>query len=179
MSKFQIRSYVARVFVHVEKESHFKIQIGGREYLITNQIPGDEVKDPARKVLLSMLLSVVLNGIFQLAMVILLLFTIGDPLTTLETPTGYPIIQILYGATDSYAGTVVLLALLMFNGMVAMFSSLASVSRLTWAFARDKGLPFSAFLGHVGHFRDPTYILPNLLPGSHPPCASRSTPSAS
>lgn len=96
-----------------------------------------------------MLLSVVLNGIFQLGFVILLLFTLGDPLTTLETPTGYPIIQILYGATGSHAGTIVLMVMLMFNGLVAMFSSLASVSRLTWAFARDKGLPFSGFLGYV------------------------------
>jgi choline transport protein len=118
-------------------------------------ILGDEVKDPARKVPLSMLLSVILNGIFQLAFVIVLLFTIGDPLTTLETPTGYPIIQILYGATGSNAGTIVLMTMLMFNGMVAMFSSLASVSRLTWAFARDKGLPFSGFLGHVSHTYTP------------------------
>lgn len=31
----------------------------------------------------------------------------------------------------------------------ASFGFLASASRLTWAFARDKGLPFSDFLSHV------------------------------
>ena len=110
---------------------------------------GDEVKDPSRKVPLSMIVSVMINGIFQLAFVILLLFTLGDPETTLETPTGYPIIQILYGATKSHAGTTVLMVMLFWNGLVAMFSSLASVSRLTWAFARDRGLPFSDFFGYV------------------------------
>jgi hypothetical protein len=147
------------------RTSHSSIWFSGLKGLLTNLVTGDEVKDPSRKVPLSMLLSVVLNGIFQLAMVILLLFTIGDPLTTLETPTGYPIIQILYGATNSYAGTVVLMAILMFNGMVAMFSSLASVSRLTWAFARDKGLPFSGFLGHVSYRR----VSPPALHLTHPP----------
>ena len=42
-----------------------------------------------------------------------------------------------------------MMCLVIFNGMIAMFSSLASVSRLTWAFARDKGLPFSSFFGQV------------------------------
>ena len=114
---------------------------------------GDEVKDPARNIPLSMVLSVVINGGFQIGFVILLLFTLGDPATTLETPTGYPIIQILYGATKSHAGTTVLMVMLFWNGLVAIFSSLASVSRLTWAFARDKGLPFSNFFGYVSfHF---------------------------
>ena len=110
---------------------------------------GDEVKDPSRKVPLSMVLSVVLNGFFQLGFVIVLLFTLGNPVTALQTPTGYPIIQILYGATKSHAGTTVMMAMLFWNGLVSFFSSLASVSRLTWAFARDKGLPFSDFFGHV------------------------------
>ena len=41
--------------------------------------PGDEVKDPARKVPLSMLVSVILSGMFQLAFVIYFLFAIGPP----------------------------------------------------------------------------------------------------
>lgn len=33
--------------------------------------------------------------------------------------------------------------------MAAMFGTLASVSRMTWAFARDDGLPFSRYLKHI------------------------------
>lgn len=33
--------------------------------------------------------------------------------------------------------------------MAAMFGTLASVSRMTWAFARDNGLPFSRYLQHI------------------------------
>lgn len=39
--------------------------------------------------------------------------------------------------------------MLSWNGLVALFSSLASVSRLTWAFAKDRGLPFPDFFGRV------------------------------
>jgi len=67
----------------------------------------------------------------------------------LTTPTGYPIIEILYQATGSKGGTTALMTLIVFLGLVAMFSTLASVSRLTWAFARDNGLPFSTFFGKV------------------------------
>ena len=109
----------------------------------------DEVKDAPKKVPLSMVYGLTINGIMALAFMITLLYTLGDPTTALTTPTGYPIIQVAYGATGSKAATVVLCCFIIFNGMVAMFSSLASVSRLTWAFARDRGLPFPNFFGRV------------------------------
>lgn len=40
--------------------------------------------------------------------------------------------------------------------MAAMFGTLASVSRMTWAFARDDGLPFSSYLRHI----DPVHKVP-------------------
>jgi choline transport protein len=110
---------------------------------------GDEVKDAEKKVPLSMVLGLAINGAMSLSFMITLLFCLGDLETALNTPTGYPIIQIAYGATGSHAATVVLCSFIVFNGMIAMFSSLASVSRLTWAFARDNGLPFSRFFGYV------------------------------
>lgn len=106
-----------------------------------------------------MVLGLAINGAMSLSFMITLLFCLGDPEVALSTPTGYPIIQIAYGATGSRAATIVLCSFIVWNGMIAMFSSLASVSRLTWAFARDHGLPFSKFFGYVGHFRH-----------SHPEC---------
>lgn len=40
-------------------------------------------------------------------------------------------------------------ALLVVNVTSACISTVATVSRQTWAFARDNGLPFSAFIAHV------------------------------
>ena len=115
----------------------------------TDMLTGDEVKDPSRKVPQSMVLSIVINGAMAFAFMITILFTLGDPETALATPTGYPIFQVLYGATKSKAGTTILVACILWNGMVSLFSCLASISRLSWAFARDRGLPFPQFFGYV------------------------------
>ena len=96
-----------------------------------------------------MLYGLTINGAMALSFMICILYCLGDPETALNTPTGYPIIQVIFGATGSKTVTIVFMSFIIFNGMVAMFSSLASVSRLTWAFARDHGLPFSDFFGRV------------------------------
>ena len=109
----------------------------------------DEVKDAERKIPQSMVLSVLINGVLTLTTVIVLLFCIGDPVKALTTPTGYPVIEILREASGSKAAATVLMLMLSWNGIIASFSSTASVSRLTWAFARDRGLPFPKFFGAV------------------------------
>lgn len=109
----------------------------------------DEVKDAERKVPWSMVLSVLINGVMTFITVIILLYCIGDPVKALTTPTGYPVIEILREATGSNVGATVLILMLSWDGLVALFSSTASISRLTWAFARDRGLPFPDFFGRV------------------------------
>ena len=109
----------------------------------------DEIKNPQKQVPLCMIYSVVLNGTLAFGMMITILFTLGDLETVLDTKTGYPIIEMLYQATQSKTAATILISLLLFNGLVALFGGLASVSRLTWAFARDQGLPFSNFFGYV------------------------------
>jgi amino acid transporter len=89
---------------------------------------------------------------------ITMLFCIGDVDAAVGTPTGFPVIQILYQATQSKAGATVIMCMILFSTMVALFGVFASVSRLTWAFAKDNGLPFSNFFAHVGPpspIRDP------------------------
>ena len=109
----------------------------------------DEVKNAERRIPQSMVISVLFNGVQTFITVIVLLFTIGDPVKALETPTGYPIIEMLRAATGSNAAASVLNLMINWNGLVALFSSLASISRLAWAFARDRGLPFPDFFGKV------------------------------
>lgn len=109
----------------------------------------DEVKNAEKKIPQNMVLSVLINGVQTFIMVTVLLLCIGDLVAALNTPTGYPGIEILRQATRSTAGATVLIVILSWNGLVALFSSLACVSRLTWAFARDRGLPFPDFFGRV------------------------------
>ncbi|KIW98464.1 uncharacterized protein Z519_00125 [Cladophialophora bantiana CBS 173.52] len=108
-----------------------------------------EVKNAPLRVPQSMVLSVLINGILAFGIIITILFTIGDPVAVSQTAYVYPIIQMLYNSTGSKGATTAMMSLLLFIGVVAVFSTLASVSRLTWAFARDNGLPFSNFFGRV------------------------------
>ena len=96
-----------------------------------------------------MVATVIVNSIFSFAFIICLLFTVGDLTTVASSPTGFPIIEVYYEATTSVAGTNALVAMLIIVLTVCCFSSLASTSRLVWAFARDRGLPFSDIFSYV------------------------------
>lgn len=96
----------------------------------------DEVKDAPKKLPLAMLSSLAINGIMALAFNITVLFCLGPLDTAMATPTGFPIIQVMYGATQSKAATTFLVSGILFNGMVVQSNTLASVSRLTWAFGK-------------------------------------------
>jgi choline transport protein len=54
----------------------------------------EELKDASRILPLSMMWTVVLNGVLGWIMLVTFCFCIGDVQTALETPTGYPFIQV-------------------------------------------------------------------------------------
>jgi choline transport protein len=95
-----------------------------------------------------MLGSYVLNGVLGLVFLISYMYMMTDVEAALEDATGYPHIWVFSQAL-SPGGVVALNAiptLLLFAGTLSFN---LSASRQTWAFARDKGLPFSGWLGQV------------------------------
>ena len=96
-----------------------------------------------------MITTILVNGLLLFSFMICLMFTLGDVDKALNTPTGYPIIEVVFEATKSHAATTMMMCFIIFTGILALFSTLASVSRLVWAFARDRGLPFSDFFAYV------------------------------
>ncbi|KAJ5389497.1 amino acid/polyamine transporter I [Penicillium cataractarum] len=116
----------------------------------------EEVKNAKVVVPRSMIYGTLINGVMAFGYLIAVLYCMGDYVEALTSATGYPIITIVYQATGSKPATYVLMALGMLPGWIALFNGLASVTRLTWAFARDNGLPFSDFFARV----DPTYKIP-------------------
>ena len=54
----------------------------------------EELKDASRVLPLSMMWTAVLNGVLGWIMLVTFCFCIGDVETALETPTGYPFIQV-------------------------------------------------------------------------------------
>jgi choline transport protein len=77
------------------------------------------------------------------------LYTMGDIVTAITSSTGYPIIQVFYGATGSAAGATALSSLLVILNIAAVMSNTAGASRQMFAFARDRGLPFSRWISRV------------------------------
>jgi len=78
----------------------------------------------------------------------LLLVSGGDVESIIASPAG-PLLQILYNATDSRAGAVCLLMFPLICLLFATTSIMTTSSRMTYAFARDGGLPASKLFAKV------------------------------
>lgn len=109
----------------------------------------EEVVNASVNVPKAMFMTILLNGILGFGIVFAFLFCLGDLSQALAPPTGYSFIGTFYQATNSIAGSSVMAAIPTALVICASFGFLASASRQTWAFARDRGLPFSDFLSHV------------------------------
>lgn len=123
----------------------------------------EEISNASTNVPRSMLVSVLLNGTLGFAMLIAVLFCSGDVSaeSIIETPTGYPFIAIFVQATQSVGGSTGMAIIICALGICATIAFLASASRMTWAFARDHGLPFWRYLAKVSL--------------CHPACSSQAT----
>ena len=79
---------------------------------------------------------------------VVLLFVAGDIDDVISSTAG-PLLQILFNATGSKAGAVCLLIFPLACQLFATISIMTTSSRMTWAFARDNGLPASRFFSKV------------------------------
>ncbi|KAE9403316.1 putative amino acid permease [Gymnopus androsaceus JB14] len=116
----------------------------------------EEVRHAATAVPKIIVLSVVINAVLAFGFVIGLLYSVGNVQNALNTPTGFPIIEIFYQATGSAKAATAMMAALIIAFFCCTLGMVASVSRLTWAFSRDGGLPFSPFFAYVSpHYNVP------------------------
>ncbi|KAH6668007.1 amino acid transporter-like protein [Halenospora varia] len=106
----------------------------------------EEVEDASINVPRAMWWSFVLNVIMGIAM----LFCIGDLDTAINADAPY---LILFENTDSKGLTFFLLALLLVLVFAGNITALATTSRELFAFARDKGFPFSTWISKMNHER--------------------------
>lgn len=109
----------------------------------------EEIHNASTIVPRSMMASIMLNGALGFGMLIATLFCLGDIQAALKTTTGYPFIEIFYQATGSIGGSTAMASVISVLGLCATIGFLASCSRLTWAFARDRGLPGWRLLSKV------------------------------
>lgn len=88
-------------------------------------------------------------GTFTGFIFLMCLLFVAGPLDPVISSTAGPLLQILYNATNSHAGAICLLMFPLVCLLFATTSIMTTSSRMTWAFARDRGLPFSKVFAKV------------------------------
>ncbi|KAF4630642.1 hypothetical protein G7Y89_g7494 [Cudoniella acicularis] len=109
----------------------------------------EEIQNASTVIPWSMVSTVVINGVLGFAMLVAILFCAGDIADALKTPTGFPFIEIFNQATGSIGGATGMTVIIVLAQILACIGLLATASRMTWAFAREKGLPGYGLLAWV------------------------------
>lgn len=109
----------------------------------------EELPEPERYVPLATVGSILVNGVIGLVYCIVLLFCLGDLTDLLETPTGFPYMQLFLNSTGSQAATTIFTLIIALIATAANSAGLTSTSRTAWAFARDQAFPFSGYFSHI------------------------------
>ncbi|PYI24152.1 GABA permease [Aspergillus violaceofuscus CBS 115571] len=115
----------------------------------------EEVRDAGRYVPLAIVGGYFSNGILALITVITLMFAMPSVEDALNDPTGFPFIYVFKQAVST-AGVNGLTAIILIPVIFSNILFNASTARQTYAFARDKGLPFASWISHVNQ----SYKLP-------------------
>lgn len=90
----------------------------------------------------------IINGIIGFAMMITTLYCLGDVESVLKGKTAFPFIQIFFNSAGKAGAVGMGVVVLVLTWMCAMGIT-TTASRMTWAFARDQGMPFSKILSSV------------------------------
>lgn len=104
--------------------------------------------DPRRNVPITILGSVVVNGVLGFPYCLLLLFSLGDLNTLLASPTGFPFMQLFENTTKSVAGGTILSLVVSLVAVAANAAGLRRPHGRRGPFARHKAIPFDAYFAH-------------------------------
>ncbi|KAJ9619935.1 hypothetical protein H2203_008209 [Taxawa tesnikishii (nom. ined.)] len=103
----------------------------------------EEIKNARKEAPKAIVLAVWIGSVTGFIFLIATCFCIGSIDATATSSTGVPIIQIFYDSTGSVAGATCLTALLIVIDIGCANALTAEGGRAVYAFARDRGLPFS------------------------------------
>ena len=109
----------------------------------------EEIKNPSLNVPRAILFSILINGALGFGMLVATLFCIGNVDEVLSTPTDFPFMAIFQQAVGSLSGASTMAAIVTILNVCSTFSYVATASRMTWSFARDRGTPGWKYLSKV------------------------------
>jgi len=99
-----------------------------------------------------MIFTAIFNGILGFLALLTLCFCLGDLDSVLNsqlTAAGVPFIKVFENGVQSTAEATVMTSILIVLALFCCISNIAASSRQLFAFARDKGVPFSAVFALV------------------------------
>jgi choline transport protein len=97
----------------------------------------------------SMVVSILVNGTMGFVWLITLLYVAPNLSLLLTYPV--PFIGIIINALNNLGGTIFVELIIIYSAVAATIGLVSSTSRTLWAFARDKGIPFSTFFSRVNN----------------------------
>ena len=109
----------------------------------------EEVSNAALNIPRAILGAMLINGAVGFIMMVTTLYCLGDITKVLKTATGFPFIQIFADSVGNIAGATVMAAVVLALTWSCAIGITTTASRMTWAFARDNGLPGSKYLARV------------------------------
>ncbi len=109
----------------------------------------EEMRDARNDAPKAIIWSVWIGTITGLAFLIAVCFCIVNINDAAMTPTGVPLIQILYDGTASKPAALALTICITIIALISLCFLCAQSSRVVFAFARDRGLPFSGLFSRV------------------------------
>lgn len=119
----------------------------------------EETRRARQAVPRSIFYTVVVNGILAYGIVICILFTMGSISDAVNAD--FPIIEICTQATGSVKAATAMVCGLLVISLSVTLASIASASRLTWAWARDGALP--KWFAHVSSLSKQITITNRIL----------------
>ncbi|KAK3312091.1 putative GABA permease [Apodospora peruviana] len=111
----------------------------------------EELRNASKSLPRAMIATMVANGALGFVMLVSYCMLLGNVDEILASETGQPFIQVFYNITKSKAGTSVMTVIMIVIVGCGVINNIATSSRQLWAFARDKGVPFSGWFSTINH----------------------------
>ncbi|RJE24713.1 permease, partial [Aspergillus sclerotialis] len=120
----------------------------------------EEIRDASRVLPLGMIWTLIINGSTGFVMIVTFAFCVGNIDEVMASKTGFEFIQVFLNSTGSVPAATGMTTIIIVMQFCAAISNVATTSRQIYAFARDKGLPFSNVFAKVnGTFTVPLNAL--------------------
>lgn len=108
----------------------------------------EEMPSPHKNAPIAMIMAVGIGAGASFVFLVCLLFSISDLQAVIASPAG-ALLATIFQATSSVVGTILLAVFPIGSMMFTAQGILTGASRMTFAFARDRGLPFSSFFARL------------------------------